>query len=225
MASRPVDIEELRAAALEPPAVLVDQEAGRVLVRDRGETFGYQLELRPGNGRAGGVGWVEHARTDDGRLETTAVAAAEVMAIARDAGREQQVARATEFLARAFEAAALEARRDGEGSGERAARRAAERLREEVAAGHAFERVSLRALQARLRERLVAGESWVQMSERAGFHRRGGQADTTWLQRRAGLRPAYCGHSQRWRRARTASYELFCQLVQAVDATPEELGV
>jgi hypothetical protein len=217
--TRPGEARTRAAARLaappdEPPALLVDQEAGRVLVRDRGETIGYELRMRERFGRAWGLGWVELVLAADGSLTETGVSAAEVMAVARDGGRDGEVARLSRWAARSFVT-----------SGDQVARRTGESLLAEVRAGLELERVSLRALQARLLGRLEAGETLVTMCERAGFVDRDGRVDTTWLQRRAGLLPERCSRSGKVRRARTASYEVFLRLVRAVDGTPEEFGV
>ena len=69
--------------------MLVDQEAGRVLVRDRGETVGYELRMRERFGRAWGLGWVE-LLDEEGAVVETGVSVAEVMAVAADADRERR---------------------------------------------------------------------------------------------------------------------------------------
>jgi hypothetical protein len=89
-------------AALPALQLLIDPGAGRVLVRDRGETFGYQLEYRAGSGLRGGVGWVEYGTAADGSRYRVGVSAAEVMAVARDAGRDEDVAQLTERVAAEF---------------------------------------------------------------------------------------------------------------------------
>jgi hypothetical protein len=193
--------------------VLVDQGAGRVLVRDRGETVGYELRMRERFGRAWGLGWVELLLGDDGSVVETGVSAAEVMAVAADADREREVADLSRWAAREL----IE-------SGDPVADRMGRRLLEEMRAGFELKRVSLRALQARMLERIEAGETLVTMCERAGFVDRDGRIDTTWLQRRAGLLPDRCSRSGKVRRARTASYEVFLRLMRAVDGTPEESG-
>ena len=206
--------ERLAARPDEPLQVLIDQDAGRVLVSDRGEVVGYELRMRERFGRAWGLGWVELLLADDGSVVETGVSAAEVMAMARDAGREFEVAELTR----------RRALRLPESDG-RSAARMRRRLLLEVRAGLEFERVSLRALQARLLERIEDGETLVTMCRRAGFVDRDGRVDTTWLQRRAGLIPERCSRTGKVRRARTASYEVFLRLVRAVDGTPQEFGV
>jgi hypothetical protein len=201
------------APGAEPPVVLVDHDAGRVLLRDRGETVGYELRLRRGR-RGSALGWVELVLAEEGSVVETAVSAAEVMAIASDAGREAEVAELSRRVALAF------LRQD-----DPVCARVGDRLLAEVRDGRELERVSLRALQARMLERLAAGETLVTMCERAGFIDRDGRIDTTWLQRRAGLLPDRCSRTGKVRRARTAGYEVFLRLVRAVDGTPEEFGV
>jgi hypothetical protein len=194
--------------------VLVDQDAGRVLVRDRGELVGYELRMRERFGRAWGLGWVELVLDEEGAVLETGVSVAEVMAVAADADRDREVAELSRWAAREL----IE-------TGDPVADRMGRRLLDEVRSGFELERVSLRALQARMLERIEAGETLVTMCERAGFVDRDGRIDTTWLRRRAGLLPDRCSRSGKVRRARTASYEVFLRLVRAVDGTPEEFGV
>jgi hypothetical protein len=199
-------------AALPALQLLIDPDAGRVLVRDRGETFGYQLEYRAGPGLRGGVGWVEYATDGRGAPVRAGVSAAEVMAVTRDAGRHEEVAALTEWAAAEFD------RPDAK------AQRQAARLLREVAAGRELERVSLRAIRFRIEQRLGADDSVALMCKRGGFIKQGRQRSLSWLERRAGLRP------ERWsdgrlRRARTASYPIFLRLVAAVGASPDEFGV
>jgi len=201
--------------ALPPLDIQVDPAEGRVLVRDRDELIGYELWFRPRRGHLGGPGWMELSfDLESGAPIETAVPTSEVMAVARDAGLDDQVAELTGSLAAWYEA-----------PGHEAADRVAARLHNEVQAGEGRERLSLRAVQARLIERLVAGESVSLMCERAGYVHRSGQPDTSWLLRRAGLVPVRCSRTGKVRRARTAGYEVFCQLVAAVDASPHEFGV
>lgn len=196
-----------------PPEVLIDEDAGRVLLRDRGEQVGYELRLRRGR-RGSALGWVELVLGEDGSVMQTAVSAADVIAVARDAGRDGDVADLSRRVACAF------LRQD-----DRVAARLGDRLLAEVREGLELERVSLRALQARMLELIEAGETFVTMCERAGFIDRDGRVDTTWLQRRAGLLPDRCSRTGKVRRARTASYEMFLRLIRAVDGTPGEFGV
>ena len=63
------------------------------------------------------------------------------------------------------------------------------------------------------------------MAERGGFTYRDGRPDTSWLMRRAGLAPMRCSKTGKLRTARTARYDVFCQLVAAVDRSPHEFGV
>ncbi len=200
--------------ARSPLAVQVDARAGRIEVADRDRRFAYELHFRDLRGRCGGPGWLELTPEPDGGLTTFAVTASEVMEVLRDADRHEQAAALTCALALWFE------RADDE-----AARQIGARLRAEVAAGHARERISVRALQARMVERLVAGETLVDMCERGGFMLSGGSADTSWIQRRAGLASTRCSRTGKVRVAKTASYHVFCQIVRALDAEPHEFGV
>jgi hypothetical protein len=200
--------------AAEPPELLVDQDAGRVLLRDRGELVGYELRMRERFGRAWGLGWVELLLAADSSVVVTGVSAAEVIAVARDAARELEVAEVSGWAAEQFVA-----------SGDRLAARMGRRVLRGVRDGLELERVSLRVLQGRVLERIAAGEPLAVMCERGGFVDRDGRVDTTWLQRRAGLLPDRCSRTGKIRRARTASYEVFLRLVRAVDGTPEEFGV
>jgi hypothetical protein len=185
-----------------------------VLVRDAGETFGYELRFREKRGKDGGVGWAELSFDSEGILVEISVRTAEVMALAREAGVAEQVALMTESVAAWFEEA-----------DDYFARRLARRLRAEVAAGRARERIALRRARALIVEQLVEGEPLVVMCARGGFTYRDGRPDTSWLLRRAGLRAERCSKTGKVRTARTASYDVFCQLVAAVDRSPHEFGV
>jgi hypothetical protein len=198
----------------EPFELRVDPAAGRVLVRDAGETFGYELRFREKRGKDGGVGWSELSFDCEGALVEISVRTAEVMAVAREAAVAEQVADLTESVASWFEQAE-----------DFFARRLARRLRAEVEAGRARERIALRRVRAAILRRLVQGEPLVVMCERGGFTYRDGRPDTSWLLRRAGLRAERCSKTGKVRTARTASYEVFCQLVAAVDRSPHEFGV
>jgi hypothetical protein len=195
--------------------VQLDQGELRVLIRDAGETFGYELRFRSGRGKDGGVGWSELSFDPrDGHVVETSVRTSEVMALAREAGLAEHPARMTEWVAGWFEQADCHQ-----------ARRLAHRLRAEVAAGRQGERIALRRVRAVILERLVAGEELVVMAERGGFTYRDGRPDTSWLLRRAGLARSCCSKTGKVRTARSASYEVFCQLVAAVDRSPHEFGV
>ena len=203
------------AALDEPFELQVDPAELRVLVCDAGETFGYEMRFREKRGKDGGVGWSELSFDPrDGRVVETSVRTAEVMALAREAGLAEQPARMTEWVAGWFEQARCAQ-----------ARRLAARLRAEVAAGRRGERIAVRRVRAAVLERLVRGEELVVMAERGGFVYRDGRPDTSWLARRAGLAPALCSKTGKLRLARTASYDVFCQLVAAVDQSPHEFGV
>jgi hypothetical protein len=177
-------------------------------------TFGSELRFREKRGKDGGVGWSELAFDPGGWLVEISVRTAEVMAMAREAGAAEEVAGITESVADWFERA-----------DDYFARRLAARLRAEVEAGRARERIALRRVRAVILERLVKGEPLVVMCERGGFTYRDGRPDTSWLLRRAGLRAERCSKTGKVRTARTASYDVFCQLVAAVDRSPHEFGV
>ena len=199
----------------EPPEIKVDFESGSVEVRDVGEVIRYQLRMGAGRGRAARCGWTEEVRDVEGRLVQTGVTTAEVMAVLRDVGREQDAVRMTLATAAFFEEAADCPE----------AQRIARRLRAEVRDGHNLRRISLRPLQALILERLVAGETLSEMCARGGFVGRRGKLDTSWFQRRAGLLPDRCSKTGKLRYARTANYSVFCRLVRAAGAEPHELGV
>jgi hypothetical protein len=83
-----------------PFDVQVDPTELRVLVRDAGETVGYELRFRSGRGKDGGVGWSEFSFDPrDGQIVETSVRTCEVMALAREAGLAEQPARMTERVA------------------------------------------------------------------------------------------------------------------------------
>jgi hypothetical protein len=205
---------ERLALAWAPVTVELEREAGRVTLRDREQTVVYELSFRAGTGRAGGPGWLERELAPTGERASFAVTAAEVMALLRDTGREAEAAAMTCALAAFFER-----------EPDPACQRIAGRLRAEVAAGERRERVALNAIQGRIVGRLVAGESLSELCERGGFLQAGGNPDTSWLQRRAGLLPERCSKTGKRRLARTATYPVFCQLVRAVGADPHEFGV
>jgi hypothetical protein len=182
-----------------------------LVVVDRGERVEYALGPRPGRGRGGGFGWTERVSLPGARPTETAVCAAEVMAVLGDHGRGEEAAELT--LAAAD---ALERRGDRAGAG---------RLRGEVEAGRNLERLSLRPVQTRMLERLVEGWTLAEMAARGGFLQASGRADTSWLQRRAGLVPQACSKTGKVRRARTARYDVYVALVRAVGGDPHEFGV
>ena len=200
----------------EPPEISVDFERGMVRLEDCGEVVVYVLSMGYGRGRAARCGWTEILIDADGHRVETGVTTAEVMAVLRDVGREQDAVRMTLATAAFFEQVADECWK---------ARRIAERLRQEVRDGHNLRRVSLRPLQALVLERLVSGETLSDMCERGGFVGKGGKLDTSWFQRRAGLLPDRCSKTGKLRFARTANYPVFCRLVRAAGAEPHELGI
>lgn len=210
--------EEVRAAAdfrpPEPPEIEVDFDSGSVELRDCGEVVRYQLRMGAGRGRAARCGWTEEVRDSDGGLVQTGITTAEVMAVLRDVGREQDAVRMTLATAAFFER-----------SDDAKAQTIARRLRREVADGRNLRRVSLRPLQALILERLVAGDSLSAMCERGGYLGKDGKLETSWFQRRAGLLPDRCSKTGKLRFARTANYRVFCRLVRAAGAEPHELGV
>ena len=206
----------------EPPEIEVDFDRGRVTVADRGEVVVYELRLGHGVGRVALCSWEERIRATDGALVVTCVTAAEVMAVLRDIGREDDAARMTLAAARWFEAGVGVT--DEKTANERLSA-IARRLRRQVREGHGLARLSLRPLQALILERLVAGETLSDMCERGGFVGRRGKFDTSWFQRRAGLLPDRCSKTGKLRFARTANYAVFCRLVRAAGAEPHELGV
>lgn len=197
-----------------PLEVAVSEKAGRIDVFDRGQHFAYELHFRGAGGRYGGLGWVELSPQPDGEIAAFGVTTAEVMAVLGDAGRGEDAAAITRAVALWFEQA-----------GDAAADRVAAALRDGVEAGYRRERLSVRPLQAAIVERLVEGETLVDMCERAGFKLPSGKADTSWIQRRAGFMPTRCSRTGKVRLARTASYDVFCALVRAIDAEPHEYGV
>ena len=89
----------------EPPDISVDFEGGRVVVEDRGEVVTYVLSMGYGRGRAARCGWTEILRDRDGKPVETGVTTAEVMAVLRDVGREQDAVRMTLATAAFFEQA------------------------------------------------------------------------------------------------------------------------
>ena len=197
-----------------PLEVEVDESEGRIELCDRDERFAYELRFRDGTGRYAGPGWVELTELSRGARQLVAVRTAEVMAVLSDVGREEDAAAMTRALALWFELPHCPE-----------ADKVAARLRAEVAAGYGRERVSVRRLKAAITERLVEGETLVTLCERGGFKTARGRADTSWLQRRAGLSPTRCSRTGKLRTARTASYEVFCRLVRAIEREPWEFGV
>lgn len=180
-----------------------------MILFDRGATVVYRLGAR-GRGERWAFGFTELAIEADGSATRTPVSAAEVMAIARELDREDEVVEMVE--------AALPY----------ASPRNARRLGAELAAGRNLDRVALPRIQAAILARLAEGWTLSDLSERGGFvagpDRPVGRHDTSWLQRRAGLVPHVCKSGKR-RTARTADYHVFVKLVQAVGRDPYEFGV
>lgn len=194
--------------------VVIDEPrpaAARTAVRllDRGATVTYRLGAR-GKGHRWAFGFTEYAVEVDGNTARTPVSAAEVMAIARVAGREHEVVEMVE--------AALPY----------VTPRNARRLRAELDAGRNVDRVALPQIQAAILARLAEGLTLSELSERGGFSsaaaRARGRHETSWLQRRAGLAPHVCRTGKR-RTARTADYHVAVRLVRAVDGDPVDFGV
>ena len=196
------------------PEITVDFDTGQVQVAEPGETVTYELRMGSGRGRVGRCAWIERLPGPDGEPIETGVTTAEVMAVLRDVGREEDAARMTLATAAFFERAGC-----WEG------REIAKRLRAEVEDGRNLRRVSLRPVQALIVECLVAGDSLTDMCGRGGFVRNGGKPDTSWFQRRAGLLPERCSRTGKLRTARTANYAVFCRLARAAGAEPHQLGV
>jgi hypothetical protein len=204
-------VEALLAALAAPPTLLVDPAGRRVLVADgRGRS---ESELaRPGGW--GTLAWRERQFGDGRRPVLTRSRADDVIAVARDLDRGDEVVALTL-------AAAAQARADGAP----AALEAAGRLEGEVRRGRDLHRVSVRAFQLALLERLRAGEPLSAMCERGGFLDASGRADTSWLLRRLGLKELVCSRTGRARWARTLRYDVAVRVVDALDADPFELGV
>jgi hypothetical protein len=197
-----------------PYQVIIDEpRAGSlrttVKLLDRGAVVTYRLGGR-GKGHRWAFGFTEHAVEADGSTSTTPVSAAEVMAVAREVGREDDVIAMVE--------AALPY----------ATPRNVRRLRAELAAGRNLDRVALPKIQTAILERLAEGLTLSELSDRGGFvsaaTRERGRHDTSWLQRRAGLIPHVCRTGKR-RTARTADYHVFVMLVRAVGGDPVDFGV
>lgn len=216
---RAVGVEEPPPeVAFQPPSgpyeVLIDSRqpgATRttVVLLDRGTTVVYRLGAR-GRGQRWAFGFTEYVAETDGSVVRTPVSAAEVIAIAREVGREREVIEMVE------EALPYTTPRN------------VRRLRAEITAGRNFARVALPRIQTAIMRRLAEGITLSELSERGGFvsgaPTRGGKHDTSWLQRRAGLIPHLCKTGKR-RTARTADYDVLVMLVRAVDGDPLDFGV
>jgi len=192
---------------IDPPRPHALRTAVKLL--DRGAVVTYRLGGR-GKGHRWAFGFTEYAVEADGTTSKTPVSAAEVMAVARESGREHEVEAMVE--------AALPY----------ATPRNVRRLRAELAAGRNLDRVALPAIQTAILQRLAQGLTLSDLAERGGFvsaaSRARGRHDTSWLQRRAGLIPHVCRTGKR-RVARTADYHVAVMLVQAVGGDPVDFGV
>ena len=87
----------------EPPDITVDFDSGTVVVEDRGDVVTYVLSMGYGRGRAVRWGWTEILRDRAGNPVEPGVTTAEVMAVLRDVGREQDAVRRTLATAAFFE--------------------------------------------------------------------------------------------------------------------------
>ncbi|GAC1522936.1 MAG: hypothetical protein NVS2B6_08400 [Thermoleophilaceae bacterium] len=194
-----VEIDEPRPGAVRTTVRLHDRDA---LVL-------YRLGARGTAGRWA-FGFTEHVTEADGATGSTPVSAAEVMAVAREVGREQEVIEMVNAVL------------------VHVTPRNARRLAAEVEAGRNCERVALPRIQAAILRCLADGVTLSDLSERGGFvtpmASSGGKHDTSWLQRRAGLIPHVCRSGKR-RTARTADYDVSVMLVRAVDGDPVDFGV
>lgn len=181
-----------------------------VRLDDRYSTVLYTLGPRGKGGKRWAFGFTEYAPGEDGTTVTTPVSAAEVIAIAREVGRENEVIEMVEAVLGCTSP------------------RNARRLRAEVAAGRNLERVALPRIQVAIMRRLAEGITLSELSERGGFVSslapNPGKHDTSWLQRRAGLIAHVCRTGKR-RVARTADYDVFVMLVRAVGGDPVDFGV
>ncbi len=194
-----VCIDPPRPGALRTTVKLIDRDA----------TVVYRLGAR-GRGQRWAFGFTEYVVEADGSTVSTPVSAAEVIAVARECGREDEVIALVE---RALPYATP---------------RNARRMRAELRAGRNLDRVALPRIQAAILKRLEEGVSLSELAERGGFlseaTRSGAKHDTSWLQRRAGLIPHVCRTGKR-RTARTAEYDVLVMLVRAVDGDPVDFGV
>ncbi len=198
-----LSLDELLERSAQPFEVAVDSDYAVVSVSDRGAEIRYELGAR---GVRGGAGWSEHSHVHGDMFELRA-SAAEVMAVVREAERDEQVAQLT--LAAA----------------ERCRPHVGRRLVDEVRRGRELERVSVRPFQLLVLERLVAGEPISVMCERGRFLLADGRPDTSWFLRRIGLSVSVCSRTGRRRWARTLRYELGARYAVALEADPHELGI
>ena len=188
--------------------VLVDQDAGRVLLRDRGELVGYELRMRERFGRAWGLGWSSLLDEEGAVVENRRVG-----------GRGDGRGRRRRPRARGGRAEPLgRPRADRVGRpgrrphGQAAARRGAGRLRA---------RARLAAGAAGTDAGADRGGRDARHDVRAGRLRRPRRAhrhDLAAAPRRPP--PDRCSRSGKVRRARTASYEVFLRLVRAWTGRP-----
>jgi hypothetical protein len=169
----------------------------------------YSLHRHRGAGVRGGPGWVERAVSGELAGAVRRVSACEAYLMAERCGREGEVARATEALAARL--STLDPRRGHE---------QAARLRRELGAGRAGDRVALDALQQATLRAMARGTSLSLLAERAGMRLAGGRADVTGLERALGLAPSAAGT---W--ARTLAYADGVSLARALDLDPVEAGV
>lgn len=169
----------------------------------------YSLHRQRGAGPRGGSGWLEEAVSGELAGAVRRVSTCEAYVMAERCGREGEVAEATEALAARLPA--LDPRR---GPGQAA------RLRGELRAGQAGERVPLDPLQQAALRAVARGMSLALVAERAGMCLAGGRVDVTGLERMLGLAPRAGGS---W--ARTVAYADGVRLARALDLDPVEAGV
>ena len=155
--------------------------------------------------------------TRDGKPVHTGVTTAEVMAVLRDVGREQDAVRDDARHGRVLRAGS---RRVLAGAADRGAAAPGGPRRPQPAA-----RVAQAAAGARSSSGSSPARRCATCASAAASSAGGGKLDTSWFQRRAGLLPDRCSKTGKLRFARTANYAVFCRLVRAAGAEPHELGV
>lgn len=186
--------------------------ATRVEVSLDGVELRYTLALRRGDGPKGGPGWIEEVRGGIADGARRGVSAAEAYVIAELGDAEEEVAAATEEIARALP------NLSSRGAGQAA------RLREEIAAGRARERVVAVGLRHYLERALERGESLGSIASEAGLRTTREEGDVTALKRRLGLEPHTARSGQQtW--SQTVAYEEAVAIARAVGADPFEVGV